>query len=314
MKIAASLSVKDEVELIEPAVHHLLAIGVDHIIACDMGSTDGTYQALEKYRSNDNFWLFQLDDTSGDRFDDHWARTNVALARSTDCDWILFADADEFWIPASGSLRDCPLLERADVLVVDRYNVPNVPGETAIMDGLRSANHDTLLLITETFEDGQSHMRNHPQDPIILAKQEPKLMARVDRIGALEAGGHDVIVGDSQPLRRAKPSDIVIAHVPFTSQDRFKRKVDNICNAWPAGQEPDDEALAWHWRRLLQLAHEGQLADEFGRNQFDGPTMEAYRRAGTVLSVTELFNRRINQEEWLHPRPENVAVSNVPNR
>ena len=42
MRIAANLSVKDEVELIETTIAHLHAIGVDVIVACDMGSTDGS--------------------------------------------------------------------------------------------------------------------------------------------------------------------------------------------------------------------------------------------------------------------------------
>lgn len=44
MRIAANLGVKDEVELIERSVAHLRAIGVDLIIACDLGSTDGTLE------------------------------------------------------------------------------------------------------------------------------------------------------------------------------------------------------------------------------------------------------------------------------
>ena len=46
-RIAAYLGVKDEVELIEPCIAHLRSIGVEHIMACDMSSTDGTAEVLE---------------------------------------------------------------------------------------------------------------------------------------------------------------------------------------------------------------------------------------------------------------------------
>lgn len=59
MRIAASLSVKDEVERIETSIAHLRAIGVDVIVACDMGSTDGTLDILERYRSDGDFLIVQ---------------------------------------------------------------------------------------------------------------------------------------------------------------------------------------------------------------------------------------------------------------
>jgi hypothetical protein len=51
MRIAANLNVKDEVELIETTIDRLRAIGVDVILACDMGSTAGTVDILERPRS-----------------------------------------------------------------------------------------------------------------------------------------------------------------------------------------------------------------------------------------------------------------------
>ncbi len=69
MRIAANLGVKDEVELIERSVAHLRAIGVDLIIACDLGSTDGTLEILEKHRSDRDFWLFTMSDLIPDGFE-----------------------------------------------------------------------------------------------------------------------------------------------------------------------------------------------------------------------------------------------------
>ena len=53
MRIAAHIGVKDEVELIERVINHLQAIGIDVFVICDMYSTDGTSEILEKYRSLD---------------------------------------------------------------------------------------------------------------------------------------------------------------------------------------------------------------------------------------------------------------------
>ena len=113
-RIAAYLGVKDEAELIEATIAHLRAISVDHIVACDMGSTDGTWELLERYRSKDDFWLVQLDDHEPGYFE-NWDRTVADQVKQTGADWAIFLDADEYWIPASGSLKACAALGTADI-------------------------------------------------------------------------------------------------------------------------------------------------------------------------------------------------------
>ena len=44
---------------------------------------------------------------------------------------MIFLDADEFWLPASGSLKDCEALQAADVVTVERYNVVTGTGRPA---------------------------------------------------------------------------------------------------------------------------------------------------------------------------------------
>ena len=63
IKIAAYLGVKDEAEIIEKCIAHLRAIGVDTILACDMSSTDGTAEILEKCRS-DTFSILTLNNAA----------------------------------------------------------------------------------------------------------------------------------------------------------------------------------------------------------------------------------------------------------
>lgn len=73
LRIAAYLGVKDEVELIERSIDHLRAIGVDYIMACDMSSTDGTAELLEKYRAPDFSILTLTNKALGNRADNGWS-------------------------------------------------------------------------------------------------------------------------------------------------------------------------------------------------------------------------------------------------
>jgi hypothetical protein len=128
MRIVACVGVKDVVELLEPMIAHLRSIGVDVIVVCDMYSTDGSAELLERYAAADDVVMFQI----SDREDmETWAQANLAHVRDARADWAIFLDADEFPIPASGSLKDCAGLDDADVLLLDRYNVPLTPGATA---------------------------------------------------------------------------------------------------------------------------------------------------------------------------------------
>ena len=62
MKIAACLGVKDEIEMIRPVIENLRAIGVDHIIASDAHSTDGTSDILAELARGPDFEHVFFDD------------------------------------------------------------------------------------------------------------------------------------------------------------------------------------------------------------------------------------------------------------
>ena len=284
MKVVATLRVKDEVELIEQCIGHLREIGVDHIIACDMNSTDGTYEALQSYRSDKDFWIVPLRDLVEDE-----ARVLTALVKSARADWVICLDADEFWIPATGSLRDCAALPTADVIMVDRYNIPVGPAGPLMPAELRPPHYGDLLLLAEPVDDAQSYLRQNASVSWIWAKAEPKVMARPKRIKALEYAGHDVFPADSTRLRRSTADDLFIAHLPFTSRARFHRKVENIRRTISAHDAFFDGAMAWHWRRWLTLAEQGRLDEEYDSTVFTADAIAALRQQGSIRSAAEIL-------------------------
>ena len=294
MKIGANLSVKDEVELIEQVIHHLRAIGVDLIIACDLGSSDGTYEIMERYRSDDDFWLFRLTLEEHDQFDADWIRANTALAKSAGMDWVLVLDADEFWIPREGSLKALPLLDEFDVLSVERFNVPLGVNGPMMPSRLVPECYEELLVIAKPVEDPRANLWRNPSDAWIRMRVVPKVMFRPERILSLGIGGHDVFPCDLRPLRRTQPSDLVIIHLPFTTQMRFARKIDNIRRALGLGDNADDDydGPAWHWVRWAVMAQQGRINEEFEASTFSESVMADCRTEGTIRSVAELFRER----------------------
>jgi hypothetical protein len=287
MRIAAHLGVKDEVELIEDAIAHLRAIGVDQIVAVDGFSTDGTTDILAQHSNRDDFRFVQVDDLEPDA--NIWLRRNLDAIAGIDADWIIFLDADERWLPATGSLHDCAGLAEVDVLHVPRFNVV-LGADGLTMPSLPSpGDYANALLYVEPIPRFRLHLQANPDTPWIRGVPVPKAMARPERIAGLFAGMHDIIPTDGPPLRKQRPDDLVIAHLPFSTLPRFERKIENIRRSLQVHDEYCGETIAWHWRRWLALADAGRIGEEFERQKLDAAGILKLRGESIVRSAAEML-------------------------
>ena len=297
-RIAAQLGVKDEVEIIDRSIAHLRAIGVDHIMVCDMSSTDGTAEILENYKGDD-FWVLSLPEAAiGGNVDeeDAWHYQNFQRVKSVHADWVIFLDADEFWIPATGSLKDCEALASMDVVSVERFNVALDSNGPLWPDELDPSRYHELQLLVQGVADLRKRMQENPEIPWILGEMESKIMARPELIGGVTIGLHDVVESGVR-LRRATASDLLVAHLPFSTRSRFEKKVGNIVRYYAAENAdlvsgPDawqNNNIGWQWRRWAALALQGGVDEEFARNAFDRQQLGELRSAGKLLSASELL-------------------------
>jgi glycosyltransferase involved in cell wall biosynthesis len=289
-KFAAVLGVKDELELLPECMSSLARIGVERVFAIDCGSTDGSREWLGAH-AGDHFEVHDFDDRDADAA--AWERLNLRLACGSGADWVLFLDADEFWIPATGRLSGCAGLSDSDVHQVPRYNVPlGMEGALAGPRGVPGP-ADELLLIVEPVPDFRSRLASEPELPWIRGVPAPKIMARPDRLAGLDDGGHAMRGHQGAELRLRIPDDLLIAHLPFTTADRFQRKLDNIRRVFEIHDDYFGEHLAWHWRRWLALADADAAAPrrEFQRQAFDAQTLQRNRESGVVASAAEWFLR-----------------------
>lgn len=290
MRIAAHLGVKDEIELIEAALAHLARIGVDQIIVCDMSSTDGTERVLARHEGR-AFEVIRLSDTEPDDFAG-WASANLEKIRNVDADWIVFLDADEFWLPASGSLKRLAGLDACDLLAVDRYNVPLAAEGALLPEPPEPSRYADALLIVEPVPAFREVLQQSEDEAWIRAVPMGKVMVRPSCVGALTIGMHDVVPPPGRALRRAKADDVVIAHLPFTTRARFKAKVENIRKVFDVHDAFFADRMAWHWRRWVELARAGKIDAEFDRAIYAPAKIAELRGAGVIRSAAELFAAR----------------------
>ncbi len=102
---------------------------------------------------------------------------------------------------------------------------------------------------------------------------------------------HDVVPVAGVSLQRSIAKGIVTAHLPFTTESRFIRKVENIRKAFALHERYFGQDKAWHWRRWLELADRGELHGEFERTRFSDETLFSLREQGIMLPAAEVLNR-----------------------
>ena len=286
MKIAAHIGVKDEIELIEPCIAHLRRIGVTSFIVCEMQSTDGTAEWVAAQRSE----TFRVLQSSNAEPGMDWLRRNEAAARTCGADWLVFADADEFILPEGGSLAEALTAATADVVRVPRFNVPLGPDGPRLPLPLPPESYAGVDLIVRAIPDFRAQLRVNPSLPWIRAVPVPKVIVRPQKIGTLIDGMHDVLPLPGQALTRALAQNIVTAHLPFSTEARFARKIENIREVFRHHDSYMGANLGWHWRRWLELADRGEISGEFDRTRFSMDTIEALRREGIIMSAADVLS------------------------
>jgi hypothetical protein len=105
MKLVMTLLARDEVDIVDAQLAFHLNAGVDFVVATDNRSQDGTTEILESYARDG--YLHLIREPGGGHRQGEWVTRMARLAAADfGADWVINSDADEFWWPRGGSLRD----------------------------------------------------------------------------------------------------------------------------------------------------------------------------------------------------------------
>jgi len=104
MKLVMTLLARNEEDILDAHLAFHLNAGVDFVIAIDNGSDDGTTEILESYARDGHVDLTRED---RDYNQAEWV-TQMARRAATEfgADWVINSDADEFYWPRGGTLKD----------------------------------------------------------------------------------------------------------------------------------------------------------------------------------------------------------------
>jgi hypothetical protein len=208
MNLVMTLLARNEADIVDAQIAFHLHAGVDFVIATDNRSEDGTTEILERYRRAGVLHLLHED--GDDMRQREWV-TRMARLAATDfgADWVINSDADEFWWPREGSLKE--VLE----LVPERYGVirgfwrhflPRHDGDPFFAERM------TIRLCAPS----------PPGAKWTIYHAHQKAIHRADPEVVVQPGNHDAIGARLEPFRTWYPIEIL--HFSFRSVEQLARK------------------------------------------------------------------------------------------
>ncbi|MGZ4314374.1 MAG: glycosyltransferase family 2 protein [Gaiellaceae bacterium] len=261
MKLVQTLVVRDEADIVSAQIDYHLKAGVDFVLATDHESRDGTTEILASYERQGVLRLFR---EQGEMRESVW-RSRMARLAATEhgADWVINTDADEFWMPRRGTLKEALAAvprEFGVVWAITRHFLPR-PGN---MESF-SERMTVRLSATAPLNDPTSPYRPHA-----------KAAHRADPEIVVLFGSHDVVT-TLVPLRGWYPADVL--HFPFRSREQYERKgVRRARGDKPLGQ----------YVKAFEASERGRVEDFFGSLTVDDETLAAGRRSGSLAVDTRL--------------------------
>jgi hypothetical protein len=261
VRLVQTLVVRDEADIVDAQIAYHLKAGVDFILATDHDSHDGTTEILESYERDG---VLQLARERGEMRESVW-RSRMARLAATEhrADWVINTDADEFWMPRRGTLKEALAAvpeEFGVVWAITRHFLPR-PGNM----GFFADRMNVRLSATAPLNDPTSPFRPHA-----------KAAHRADPEIVVLFGSHDVVT-KLAPLRGWYPADVL--HFPFRTREQYERKgVRRAHGDKPLGQ----------YVKAYEAKERGRVGDVFDALTVDDETLAAGRRAGSLVMDTRL--------------------------
>jgi len=296
MKLVMTLFVRNEEDILETNLRYHLERGVDLVIATNNLSEDGTPEILAEHARAGH--LHHLRHTEDD-YAQPEAMTRMArtAAEELGADWVIHNDADEFWWPHEGGLKEAFSAVPTRYGAVAAYRTNFVPRPE---DG-RTFPH--RLDVVELPDIERLRDRDARREYGMRHFLVPKLAHRaVPEVEVLDAS-HGVAGPGLETAPGWRPVEIL--HYPLRSYRQFEAKVRNGGRALERHPDPDFNA---HLRRLYRLYQEGGLADHYAAQVRDDRAVESGIAGGRLLRDRRLAAYLVGED------PRSVPGADLPSR
>jgi len=205
VKLVLTLLARDEVDIVEASLLYHLERGVDFVVATSNNSRDGTLEVLRRFEREGHLHL--IEEPSEDFAQDRWV-TRMARLAATDfgADWVMHADADEFWWPGAGTLKE------VFTAIPEKYGLLYVPTNVFVPRPDEAGSFADRMVVREV----ESRMRSgKPHPPKVAHRARPNVRVAFGNHGATGEG--------LVPVPGWEPIEIL--HFPMRSYQQFEDKV-----------------------------------------------------------------------------------------
>jgi hypothetical protein len=284
MKLVMALMVRDEADIIEDNLRYHRAQGVDFFVVADTGSSDGTLEILEEHERGGILRLERIPSRWRSPAEEGEVQTEITrLAWEMDADWVIHNDADEFWWPVTGNLRDVfsEVPDDFGMLMAPRAEFvarPDGPGSFPERMTVRERRFRRPPRAAHRGHPKVKLWRSHPNDIWVDQGGNP----RGDLVG--------------RPALRSEPAhaeerelDLVLAprfpigifHFPIRSFDQYQKKIRLVAEA---GRFKRDKQS----RRVREAFEAGQLDRVYRELTLDDDLVAEGVAQGWLMQDTEL--------------------------
>jgi hypothetical protein len=265
MKLVMTVRTRDEADVIDAQIAFHLNAGVDFVVATDHRSTDGTVDILETYARRGYLHLIREEGAGMD--EGAWAtRMSRLAATEFEADWIVPSDADEFWWPRGGSLKEVlsSVPERYGIVrALLRQFVPR-PDDGAFFAERMTARVATAAPIN---------------DPTSLFRPNLKSIHRADPRVTLSAGAHTLHDTHFVPMRGWYPIEFL--HFPIRSYEQCERKYRNLESSLGTRRNA-------YYEEIHRALAAGTFADLYKSLVIDDTSLERGVADGSLVLDTRL--------------------------
>jgi len=259
VKLAMTLLVRDEADIVDAQIAYHLHAGVDVVVATDNRSEDATTEILERYASDGVLHLIR--EPGDDLRQSEWV-TRMARLAATDvgADWVINADADEFWRARGGSLKEL---------------LASVPARFGAVRGawrnfVPRPDDDRLFAERMTARLAAPSFHPHPLSTHFKSAHRGHPGVRIGR------GNHEALADDLVALRGWYPIEIL--HFPVRSYAQCRRK---YVTQFVALERNAEKGIPGHMAEAYEAYRAGRLDGFYAPLVVDDDALDAGVRDGT---------------------------------
>jgi Glycosyl transferase family 2 len=267
--IVLTVLARDEADVIDAQVSFHLNAGVDFVIATDNNSHDGTTDALESYARQGVLQLIH-EPAEGLRQGEWVTRMARLAAAEHGADWVINSDADEFWWPRGGTLKD--VLDAVPrrygiVRAFWRSFVPRPDDEQPFAERmtLRLSQHAPI------------------NDPSSFYRPVTKVAHRADPNVVVGRGNHGLVGSPLRALTTWHPIEVL--HFPQRSRAQWARKVELQGEAFT--KHIERAGTGYHLTSYSAL-QDGRIDDQYAAMVVGDESAERGLADGTLVEDTRL--------------------------